>query len=675
MMDFNTAVPPLDTNIPESLVGVLATINDFIYTGQPRMNTSFSRNCPAMCGLTSLKHLVSFCIAAIISCVLMDMNHVFGMGSTVIGIDFGSQFIKISYVAPGGNDPLPITLNDMSERKTLNAVAFRNDMPFVGPHALKPLLNQPKQGYLWLNSLLGKSYDDSSAQSILNATVSSFGKDSDRGTITVTAHGDEVYSIEYLCGLLISKLIEQTEKDCKKSVREAVVTVPPFFNQAQRIAVLDSAKIAGIKILSLVNDISAAALYYGAFIGSKTNEARHVVIIDSGASHTSAALVYVDPQHVEDGKPAVLVEVKKILSDNRLSGYALDLKIAEILQKKFSNDNGGLEIPVGKSLNRLLIEASKIKQILSANTDARANIEELVGEHHLSCGISRNEFMESSRELHLIASELVQSLFQDSDIGLDAVSAVIPIGGNSRVPFVRDNLSGSFGSKLQYGLNMDDTIAKGSAWYAAMLSNFKIKPTRFRDTYPYAVDLSYLNEHSSMTTIPIYQPHSFVNSHRGVSFKNIDYLKGNIMVGNQGTIIEIATDESVELAMSKFAEKKVTSKKLKFWVDLNSSGLVKVKNSPVVLVEYEETQEVEAKPNNSSETSSNDTAPSDVATIVVKSDSMPLKYSKKDLLLGLSPDLIQKYQEKYALSQLAILLHVELNKSKILSKQWRENRP
>lgn len=599
-----------------------------------------------MSGLASVGRLALAVIVLMVYGFSTAVKAASMMGSTVIGIDFGSQFIKISYVAPGGSDPLPIVLNDMSERKTPNAVAFRNGMPIVGSHAFKPILSKPKLGYQWLNALLGKPYDDPTTQSILTSTVHSFGKDEARGTIAVVDENGEAQPVEYLCGLLLSKLVEQTEMDCKKSVREVVLSVPPYFNQVQRLALLDSARIAGLRVLSLVNDISAAALYYGTFIGSKATEARHIVIVDSGATHTSAALAYVDPQHVEDGKTAILVEVKKTVSDTRLSGRALDQTIANILQAKFRDATGGVEIPKGKSLNRLMLEASRVKHILSANTDTRVNIEELVEDHHLSCDISREEFVQRASELHSMAADLVLSLFKDSEISLDSVFAIIPIGGNCRVPFVRDNLTSVFGAKLQYGLNMDDTVAKGAAWYAAMLSNFRVKPTRFRDTYPYAVDLSYLNEQSTQALVPVYQAHSSVNGHRSVSFKNIDSLKGQIMAESQGTLIEITTDEPVEAVISKLGEKKVISKKLKFWVDLNSSGLVEIKDSPVVLVEYEELQETAASATNSSEAPSNNTAPAETTT-VIKTEAIPMKHSKKDRFSALSAEMIQKYQEKY----------------------------
>lgn len=577
------------------------------------------------------------------------------LGSTVMGIDFGSQNIKISYVVPGASNPLQIALNDMADRKTVNAVAFRNGLPFLGPHALKPIINQPERGYLWLNCLLGRQFQDPEVADHLSYTIAGFSRDPERGTVLAKTVDDKVAPVEYLVAMLLSKLVEQTETDSKRLITDAVITVPPYFTQAQRQAILDAAKIAGLPILSLTNDISAAALYYGTFSSTKMTEPRYAVIMDSGATHTSAALVYVHPSHVEDGKTAVLVEVRRIVSDTRLNGLAIDRAVAKILAAKFGEENEGMDVPFGKPFNRLMAEASKVKHILSANTEIRVNIEELVGDNHLSTKISREELEAGCLSLHSLGSELINRLISEANIGMDEITQIIPIGSNNRVPFVKEDLKKNFGDKVQYALNMDEIVAQGAAWYAATLARFRVKPTRFRDSYPCAVSLSYTNMadvDATPSVVSIYPAHSFVDGHKRIVFKNMESVDCLISAEGQGNLLE-AKIEGVTEALEAVKDKSIISQKLKFWVDLNSSGMVEMKDKPVVAVEHEvkETRTVIPAPISTGTLPSEQTVadtPVDpvVETVnVVKTESLPLGYSVKRLYSHLSPEVIEHWAE------------------------------
>ncbi|PJF17319.1 Sse1p [Paramicrosporidium saccamoebae] len=573
-------------------------------------------------------------------------------GSTVMGIDFGSQYIKISFVAPGGDDPLPIMLNDMSERKTVNAVAFRNGQPYIGPHALKPILNQPERGFVWLNDMLGRRFEDATVQSHIGLTVADFLEDAETGYVAAKTAADEVAPVEYLSAMLISKLVQHTEMDSKKLIREAVITVPPYFGQAQRQAIIDSATIAGLQVLSLTNDLSAAALYYGTFSASKTPEPRHAIIIDSGATHTSAALVYIQPNHSEDGKNATLVEVKRTVSDLKLNGLTLDRAVAKILQAKFSEAHAGMGVPLGKAYNRLIAESAKVKHILSVNTEISVTIEELVGENHLSTRISRSEMESECLSLRTRASELVEALLAESKMDIENIMTIIPIGGNSRVPFIQDDLKKKFGSKVQFSLNMDETTAKGAAWYAASLARFKVKPTRFRDSYPFEVSLSYQNSTASsnpseVNKISIYPAHSLVDGHKGIAFKNMDSINCNVTSDQQGDLFE-ASIEGLNAAVESFKDHDITASKLKFWVDLSTSGIVQLKDQPVALIEYKVQQ---PKPPVVAPAAANDTAPAEEPAevemeTVQKSEQIPLKFSVRPLTHHLSSQEIEKWAQR-----------------------------
>lgn len=569
------------------------------------------------------------------------------LGSTVIGVDFGAQYIKMSYVAPGEDDPLPIVLNDMSERKTANAVAYRNGKVFFGPHALKPILNQPERGYLWLNTMLGLSFRDQTVSEHLSYTIAELFPDPERGTVMAKTVGEELAPIEYLSANLLSKMVEQAEIYSKKAIRDLVITVPPFYGQAQRRAILDTAKIAGLNVLSLSNDISLAALYYGTFSMSKVTEPRNVVIIDSGAVHTSAALVLIDPQHKEKGKTVTLIEVKKTITDKVVHGLAVDRAVARVLSEKFSEANSGKSVPKGKSYNRLITEASRVKQVLTINTETRAHVEELVEDINLSTKITRDELEAACSDLRFRSSSLIEKLLGEASVSLDSIFGIIPIGGNSRVPFIQADLKVKFGEKVQYVLNMDETVAQGAAWYAAILSRYRVKPTLYRDSYPYAVSLRYTNQNGTPTLssapssiIPVYPAHSNLDGHKGIAFKSMESIDCVVSEDPQGDLFELSISGTSE-ALAKFNDTRVTSSKLKFWVDLNSSGIIELKDQPVALVEFEvqEPKPQAQLPNtNTSENAQaspqNDASKQSPVTefeTVQKTEMVPLKYTHKTL--------------------------------------------
>lgn len=577
------------------------------------------------------------------------------LGSTVAGIDFGSHFVKISYVAPGENEPepLPIMLNDMSERKTVNAVAFRNGQTFVGPHALKPILNQPERGYLWLNTLLGRNYEDPRVQDTLKFTAAKFKPDTETGSITAETLQEDYSPVEHLSAILLSKLVDQTEADSERLIREAIITVPPYFGQAQRQSILDVAKIAGLKVLSLINDISAASLYYGSFSASKLERPVKVILFDSGATHTSAALVSVDPNYKEGTKTLRLIEVLRTVSNLQLNGLAIDRAVTKILSLRFKEATG-TEIPIGKAYNRLIAEANNVKHILSANTDIRVTVEELVGDHSLTTKISRVEIEAECADMKHLASDLIQSLLKEGNVEISDIHAIIPIGGNSRVPFIQENLREKFGDKIQFVLNMDETTAKGAAWYAASLSGFRMKPMRFRDSHPYQISVSYKSlspdeSTDGINSVLVYPPNSFVEGHKGISFKKMDSVSATLVASEQGSLMTLDITGMPE-ALESVKDKQVISSKMKFWVDLNSSGIIDIQDQPVAIVEYEVTQP-KVNPSNSTAPANNDTTIDTTGQIetetIRKQDNIPLNRSIKLLYNHLSQETISKCRDRY----------------------------
>lgn len=583
---------------------------------------------------------------------------------TVMGIDYGSQLLKISYAsAPGEgystagvHDALPIVSNKLSERSTLNAVSFRGDTEFFGPEAIKPFLNQPERAYNWLSRLVGSQFDAPETQRLLSTSGARWEKEPTRGTILVTAAKGELVPVEYLSATLLSRAKEWAEAQSNRAIKDVVITIPPFLNQAQRQAVIDTANIAGLNVLSLVHDISSAAILYGATMVSKNSEGRHIVLLDSGATHSAASLVYIEPNHTEDSSTAVLISVKRTVWDMELCGYELDKAIASLLEKKFE-----ITVPKGKPLNRLLTKAGETKKILSANTAIIVSIEELVGEANFSTRLSREEFEAFVPHLHNRASSMINKLLIDTGLGIADIHSIIPVGSNSRVPFVQEDLRRSFGGKLQFVLNMEEAAARGAAFYAAALSHFRVKPIRFRDVYPQTIDFHYGDQQN----VVIYPSFSQLDGHRGVAFKNMESLRGIVSSSDQGNIMSLSVS-GMQAALSQVADKTIVSSKLKFWVDLTTSGTVVMKDGPVALIKHEEiaTDLDTLKATNDTHADRPNETPVPVKQL--KTISLPLEYSVTALYPHLTMEEIASWAAKITAAK-------ELERRIMLRSEQRNN--
>lgn len=550
---------------------------------------------------------------------------------TQLGIDFGSQFIKVSCVTPGSN-PLQTVFSKMSERKFPNAIAFAQSGPVFGSQALQRSLTRPEQGYSWLNMVLGRKFEDEHVQDVLRHTVVARERDEATGFASLKAEDGAAVPVHYLIALTLRNIVEETEATTSRIVKGVVITVPPYFSQTQRQAILDAARIAEVSVLGLVHDISAAALNYGVFYASKTRGPQNIIFFDSGSTHSSAALVTINPNHEENGKSAAFVEVKRVVTDLNLSGLALDRIVAGVLAEKFANSNDGAEIPMGRAYNRLMKEASRVKHVLSGNKEANGTVEDIVGAQTLNADITREEFLEKASHLRSAASSLVERLLKEEGLTSQGFDLLIPVGGNSRVPFVREDLSNVFGERVQSLLNMEESIAHGAGWYAAMQANYRIRPTHFVDSFPFPISLEYSADGNTeaVNNIIVYGAPCHTRGHKGISLKGISSIAGRVLVGDgdPASAISVAVDEVQKVLESYKSDDRVRSHKIKFWIDLNSSGLVEVKATPVALVEVENPAPPKAVTNsteaaNTTDPSTTEPASPEPKTIMV-TESHPL---------------------------------------------------
>lgn len=180
------------------------------------------------------------------------------VGSTVLGIDLGGSFMKAAYVAPGEEDPFPILLSDLSERKSSYAVAFRKGKRLFGTHASKAAITNPESTFTYLGShLLGRPFTSPQVQAYRELYTPALEADPERGTVVARDEEGKPVPVEHLVGLYLDNVKVHAQSEANRHVAGAVITVPSYYDQRQRRALLEAAEIAGLKVQALINPASA----------------------------------------------------------------------------------------------------------------------------------------------------------------------------------------------------------------------------------------------------------------------------------------------------------------------------------------------------------------------------------------------------------------------------------
>ncbi|XP_065567279.1 hypoxia up-regulated protein 1-like [Artemia franciscana] len=404
--------------------------------------------------------------------------------SAVISIDLGTEWMKVGIVSPGM--PLEIALNKESKRKTPVAIAFRNGERNFGEEAVAIGVRFPKNCYTHLTDLLGKSVEHPSVKRYQKMfPYHEIVPHPARQTVMFKHESGELYTVEELVGEILAKAVEYAKIFSKEaSMAEVVIAVPPYFNQAERRAVLKAADIGNIKVLQLMNTNAAVGLNFGVSRIKDWNEsARYFLFFDMGASSTVATVVaYHTTKSAEGGKSLTSpkLSILGVGVDRTLGGVEIQRRLQWHLAKVFNNKNDeGTKTDVTenpRALAKLFIEAGRVKNILSANTEHYAQIEGLLDKKDFKYLVTRTELEQLSDDL---LDRLEGPIFQAlklSGLTIDRLEQVILVGGNTRMPAVQKRLTELTGRVMSKTINADEACTLGALYLVSDLSSsFKVK--------------------------------------------------------------------------------------------------------------------------------------------------------------------------------------------------------
>jgi hypoxia up-regulated 1 len=412
-----------------------------------------------------------------------------------MSVDLGSQFVKIGLVKPGV--PMEIVLNKDSRRKTPNIIAVRNGERFFGDAALQMSVKQPANSYSFFTDLIGKTIDNSIVQRYQQQFPHiKLSADELRGTVHVETENG-TFSIESLLAMVLWNAREQTEAYAGQPVRDVVITVPVFFNQAERKAVAAAAEIAGLNLLQLMTDGSAAALNYGVFRRKDIKEqAQTLLIYDIGATKTTASIVeyrLVKEKNSKEQNPSLTV--LGVGFDRTLGGHDITLILRDHLVEEFKKQHKTKEEINGnpRAMAKMWKEAERVKQVLSANTEHYAQIESAFEDRDFRVKITREQLQEMTKSLETRFMQPVVDALRMAEMNVDTLDQVVLMGAGTRVPRLQQLLQDYVkGKELARFLNTDEAVALGAVYQAAHLSKgFKVKKFHVNELQIYPVQVTF----------------------------------------------------------------------------------------------------------------------------------------------------------------------------------------
>ncbi|CAL8268445.1 unnamed protein product [Merluccius merluccius] len=416
----------------------------------------------------------------------------------VMSVDLGSEWMKIAIVKPGV--PMEIALNRESRRKTPIAVCLKETERLFGDSALGVSVKTPKLVYRHLQSLLGKKHS--------NQQVALYQKrfpehqlleDPSRGTPYFKYSDDLRYTPEELLGMVLNYSRGLAQDFAEQPIKDAVITVPAFFNQAERRAVLKTASMAGLKVLQLINDNTAVAVNYGVFRRKDIDATpKNVMFYDMGSGSTTATIVTYQTVKTKEMGVQPQLQVRGVGFDRGLGGFEMDLRLRDHLAKLFNQQKKSQKDvrENHRAMAKLLKEAQRLKMVLSANAEFTAQVEGLMDDIDFKARVSRADFETLCADLFERVSRPVQDALATAEMTPESIEQVILVGGSTRVPKVQEVLLKAVNKEeLGKNINADEAAAMGAVYQAAALSKaFKVKPFLVRDATVYPIQVEFTRE-------------------------------------------------------------------------------------------------------------------------------------------------------------------------------------
>jgi len=575
------------------------------------------------------------------------------LSKAILGVDLGSLYMKVALVQR--NSPLEIVTNLHSKRKTEQMVLFDAGSRFYGADASSLMARKPHLTPSAMSVMLGRDHEHPSV-TVLKERHFHFTPqyNETRSGVCLTVDGKE-FTPEELVAMVLTHAKDITAAyGVTSPIKDCVLTVPSFYTQHERRALLDAAILADLNVLALINENTAAALHFG--IDRIDEKPLNYLFYNMGAGSLQVSVVrYLSYPHKTSKyakeKNVGGFEVLSSSWDATLGGASFDARLVDYMADEFNviwNEKRGTEgkdvRAFPRAMAKLRIQANKVKHVLSANSDIPVFVDALHDDVNYQTHISRAKFEEICHDLLLRASEPIEKALKLANVTLEELDAVEMIGGAMRVPKVQEAVGSVLGElTLGMHLNSDESMALGAAFHGANVStSFKVRHVGMADvnSFPVAVDLTDLSvgkeekkgggglfgigkkkseeakkakddDDAWAKHATIFKLGSKLGVKKTIAFSydkdvhvEVSYEEGETLPVGTGLSIEQYDVSGIESFAKEMAEKELGTPKISLQFELDTSGLTQLIKAEAVVeetviveeeVEVEDDEEDEAK--------------------------------------------------------------------------------